>query len=218
MSAVPMGMLTSSTSIQEVQVRVMSVEFVYACLIMARIKTGETRKTRHVANCEGTYVALHAQRLPKDRYEREMPMMIKMLREMWPELPDTFLQDAALGFDDGVVWALVEVGDTYTKTCCGKTPCNHECQSDPRHAWCPARKDLCIDGNFKFLHVTRLADIIPLRFAVRVRPMQGIFRAFLPAAAIPTDSMTGAQLHVWHHTQEVMQGKEPDAGTRCSAG
>ena len=65
------------------------------------------------------------------------------------------------------------------------------------------------EGNFMFLHVTRLADIIPLRFAVRVRPMQGIFRALLPAAAIPTDSMTGAKLHVWHHTQEVMQGKEP---------
>ena len=90
MSAVPMGMLTSSTSIQEVQVRVMSVEFVYACLIMARIKTGETRKTRHVANCEGTYVALHAQRQPKDRYEREMPKMLNMLREMWPDCPTLF--------------------------------------------------------------------------------------------------------------------------------
>ena len=77
---------------------------------------------------------------------------------------------------------------------------------------CPARKDLCIDGNYKLLHVTRLADVIPLRFAVRVRPMQGIFRALLyllPAAAIPNESMTGAQLRLWHHTQEVMQGKEP---------
>ena len=61
---------------------------------------------------------------------------------------------------------------------------------DPRHTWCQARKDLCIDGNFRFLHVTRLADVIPLRFAVRVRPMQGIFRALVTAAAIPTDSMT----------------------------
>ena len=68
---------------------------------------------------------------------------------------------------------------------------------------------MCIDGNYKFLHVTRLADVIPLRFAVRVRPMQGIFRALLPAAAIPTESMTGAQLRLWHHTQEVMQDKEP---------
>ena len=45
-----------------------------------------------------------------------------------------------------------------------------------------------------------------------------IIPMYFPAAAIPTDSMTGEQLHVWHHTQEVMQGKEPDAGTRCSAG
>jgi len=29
---------------------------VYACLMMAPIKTGDTRKTRHVANCEGTYL------------------------------------------------------------------------------------------------------------------------------------------------------------------
>jgi hypothetical protein len=84
MTAVPTGIRCSSTNIHEVQVRVMSVEFVYACLVMARIKTGETRKTRHVANCEGTYVALHAQRKPKGWHEREMPKMLHMLREMWP--------------------------------------------------------------------------------------------------------------------------------------
>ena len=163
-------------------------------LMMARIKTGETRKTRQIANCEGTYVALHAQRQPKDRHEREMPKMLNMLREMCPELPDTFLQDAPSGFEDGSMWALVEMGGTYTKICCEKKPCNHECQAEPRQACCPARKILCIDGNFRFLHVSRLADVIPLRFAVRMRPMQGMFRALLPAAAIPTDSMTGAQL------------------------
>ena len=114
-----------------------------------------------------------------------------------------------VGLRSGSVWALVEMGRTYTKTCCEKESCNHDCQVDPRHAWCPAREDLCIDGNYKFLHVTRLADVISLRFAVLVRPMQGIFRALLPAAAIPTESMTGAQLRLWHQTQEVMQDKEP---------
>ena len=178
-------------------------------LVMARIKTGETRKTRHVANCEGTYVALHAQRYPKHWHERELPKIVNMLREMWPELPDTFVQDALLGGEDGSVWALVEMGGTYTKTCCEKKPCSHECQADPRHACCLARKDLCIDGNFRFLHVTRPADVILLRFAVRVRPMRGILRALLPAAAIPTDSMTGSRLRLWHLTEEVMKGKEP---------
>ena len=135
--------------------------------------------------------------------------MLDMLREMWPGLSDPFVQDASLGFENGSVWALVEIGGTYTKTYCEKKPCNHECQVDPRHAWYPARKDLCIDGNFRFLHVTRLADVIPLRFAVQVRPMQGTFLALLPAAAIPTESMTGAQLRLWHHSQEVI--KSPDA-------
>ena len=97
------------------------------------------------------------------------------LHETWPAVREweanNRVKDALLGFEDGSVWALVEMGGPYTKTCCEKKPSNHRCQVDPRHAWCPAKKDLCIDGNYKFLHVTRLADVIPLRFAVRVRPM-----------------------------------------------
>ena len=206
--AVPMEVRCSSTSISTVQVRVMSVEYVYACMIMARLKTGESRNTRHIANCEGTYVALHVQRRPLDWSAREMPKCCTMLRKMWPALPDSVLQEAPLGYKDGSVWALVEIGATYTKTCCQKKPCPHPCDARPGDAWCPERRDICVDTTYKFLHVTRLTDVIPLRFEVRVRPMQGLFTALIPAAAIPTDSMTGAQLHLWHHTREVVRRRK----------
>ena len=61
----------------------------------------ETRNTRSVVTCEGVYVALQAQRHPQDWHEREMPKMLNVLREMWPELPDTILQEAPLGYEDG---------------------------------------------------------------------------------------------------------------------
>ena len=53
----------------------------------------------------------------------------------------------------------------------------------------PERMGICeYNTTYRFLHVTRLADVIPLTFEVRVRSMQGLFTAGGdPAAAIPTD-------------------------------
>ena len=113
-------------------------------MIMARLKTGESRNTRHIANCEGTYVALHVQRRPLDWSARRMPKCCTMLRKMWPALPDSVLQEAPLGYKDGSVWALVEIGGTYTKTCCQKKPCPHPCDARPGDAWCPERRDICV--------------------------------------------------------------------------
>ena len=122
-----------------------------------------------------------------------------MLRELWPGMPDSALEESRKArFEHGCIWGLVSIGDTYTKTCC-KQPCPCACKHQ-EGAWCPERKDICVDSSWKFRHVTQLENPIALRFPVHVRPMPGLFRQRIPIAAIPLDIMTDTQKHLWRHS------------------
>lgn len=191
---------------------VLSVQFVYACLIVNGYKRGETRDTRHVAACKGIYVALYAQH--QQHGGPGMHEMLTMLREVWPDIPQTALE---CEYRAGTIWALVEIGDTYSKSCCTKKlqsgkmvsrPCVHECAGVKGQAWCPARKELCIGKERKFTHATQVLEPIMLNFPVQVSPMAGLFHHKIPMSAVPTDRMTAQQLHVWQHTSHSLGNRD----------
>ena len=205
-------MWCSDVAITWVRVMVLSVEYVYACLIVNGYKRGETRDTRHVAACNGIYVALYAQQ--EQISGPGMHEMLTMLREVWPDISQTALE---CEYKADTVWALVEIGDTYSKSCCTKKllgntivlrPCVHECGGVEGQAWCPARKELCIGKERKFTHATQLLAPIMLNFPVQVSPMAGLFHHKIPLSAVPTDKMTAQQLHVWQHTSHRLGNRD----------
>ena len=205
-------MWCSDVAITWVTVMVLSVEYVYACLIVNGYKRGETRDTRHVAACKGIYVALYAQQ--QQLGGPGMHEMLTMLREVWPDIPHTAL---ACEYKAGTVWALVEIGDTHSKSCYTKKlqssnivskPCAHECAVVEGQVWCPARRDLCIGKERKFSHATQLLAPIMLNFPVQVSPMAGLFHHKIPLSAVPTDRMTAQQFNLWQHTTQRLGNRD----------
>ena len=89
---------------------------------------------------------------------------------------------------DGHAWALAELGETVTKTCCG-TPCTHDyellaAEDVSSNFWC-TRKHLCVHQNWKFKYATRILDVIIFQYTVKVRPMPGMWIQSKPVTAIP---------------------------------
>ena len=181
---------------QWVTVLVMPVQFWYACLIMNGHKNAESRKSMHVANCQGLYLGLYAQR---HTWTSNRSTMMSTLHEWWPDLPETVLDPPDAMFEEGCIWGLVGIGDTFSKSCC-QAPCVCEC-THLEGVWCPTRKDICVDCKWQYKHVTQLLDTISLRFPVSARPCGGgLFTQHIPLSAIPIDSMSTAQIHMWNDT------------------
>jgi hypothetical protein len=182
--------------IRWVTVLVMPVQFWYACLIMNGYKTGESRGSMHVANCQGLYLGLYAQR---HTWPSNRSTMMSTLHEWWPDLPETVLDPPDAMFEEGCIWGLVGIGGTYSKSCC-QAPCACACPH-LEGVWSPVRKDICVDSKWRYKHVTQLVDTIRLEFPVSARPCGGgLFTQRIPLRAIPIDSMSSEQIHMWNAT------------------
>ena len=111
---------------------------------------------------------------------------------------------------DGSVWALLEVGETASKTCCARVtphgraaiPCKHSFQQvgAMKDGWSPTRKELCIPPDRRLIHATRILDIVQLKYPVQVSTVGGVFNHRIPMSAIPLSTMSSQQRHVWEHT------------------
>jgi hypothetical protein len=103
----------------------------YACLIVRGYKTAETRKTVHLKNMCGRYVVLYAKQLHRmESLPAKSPEFIDELKRHWPDASDVMINSPwplACENSDGHAWALVQLGETVTKTCCG-VPCMHDCE------------------------------------------------------------------------------------------
>ena len=76
------------------------------------------------------------------------------LHEWWPDLPETVLDPPDTMFEEGCIWGLVGIGDTFSKSSC-QAPCVCEC-TNLEGVWCPTRKDICVDCKWQYKHVTQL--------------------------------------------------------------
>ena len=93
--------LCAAMYVQWVTILVMSVQYAYACLIMDGYKTGESRNTMHVANCKGLFITLYAHQRSEDWNTTEM---LEMLRELWPGMPDSALEESRKArFEHGLI-------------------------------------------------------------------------------------------------------------------
>ena len=150
----------------------------------------------HVANCQGLYLGLYAQR---HTWPSNRSTMMSTLHEWWPEFPETVLDPPDAMFEEGCIWGLVGIGGTYSKSCC-QAPCACACPH-LECVWSPVRKDICVDSKWRYKHVTQLVHTIRLEFPVSARPCGGsLFTQRIPLRAIPIDSMSSEQIHMWNAT------------------
>jgi hypothetical protein len=154
----------------------------------------------------GRYVVLYASQVPAlgTHSEVRLPQtghLVNELRQHWSDVSDVMLNSPwpeGCERSDGCAWALVLVGETVTKTCCGGA-CTHDC--DPHRdansdvssqTWC-TRKNLCVPRNWQFKHATRILDVIMLDYPVKVRSMPGMWVQSVPVTAIPWGRMKTEQ-------------------------
>ena len=85
--------------------------------------------------------------------------MLTMLREVWPDIAHTALE---CEYEAGTVWDLVEIGDTYSKSCCTKI-CNltRLCQCHV-HTSVVTHSTSSQNGNRHFLRQARGFLVFPL--------------------------------------------------------
>ena len=180
-------------TVYAVRLTALPVAHEYACLIVRGYKTAETRMTTHLKNMCGRYIVLYAKLI--DVISGHWPELIDDLRRHWPDASDVMFNSPwPLTYEksDGHAWALVKLGETVTKTCCG-APCTHDLEllateDVSSHSWC-TRKHLCVHQNWKFKHATRILDVIMFRYPVKVRPMPGMWIQSIPVTAIPWGGM-----------------------------
>ena len=69
---------------------------------------------------------------------------------------------------DGYAWALVLLGETVAKECCGAGPCTHGWKplaaEDFSAQFLSTHKHLCLHKNWKFKHAKRILDVIMLQY------------------------------------------------------
>ena len=161
-------------------------------------------------------MGLYAKKLPteKSKVAARMQVLESLLTEMqeWCPGVTSSIFDPPEGLDkcDGSVWALLEVGETASKTCCARVtphgraaiPCKHSFQQvgAMKDGWSPTRKELCIPPDRPFIHATRILDTVKLKHPVQVSTVGGVFNHRIPMSAIPLSTMSSQQRHVWEHT------------------
>ena len=161
-------------------------------------------------------MGLYAKKLPlptdQEHVERRSKVLANLLKELqkWWQGVDVSIFHPPAGFEscDGSVWALLELGETASKTCCTRptangrasTPCTHSFVCVNTDTWSPPRRELCIPADRPFIHATRILDVVVLKHPVPVSTMGGVFKHRLPITAIPLSTMNSQQRHVWEHT------------------
>jgi hypothetical protein len=127
------------------------------------------------------------------------PELIDELRQHWPDASDVMFNSQwplACENSDGQAWALGQLGETVTKTCCGSS-CTRDwellaAEDVSSHFWCTL-KHLCVHQNWKFKHATRILDVIMLQYPVKARPMPDMWIQSIPVTAIPWGGMNTGQ-------------------------
>ena len=216
LSSCPSYCLPAGLTGDTVSLSILPVEHEYACLFIRRLKTAETQSSKHVCNLGGRYVGLYAKKLPlateQEKWAGRQNILAKLLNEVkkwWPGV-NASIFDPPPGFQscDGTVWALLELGETASKTCCTRptangracTPCTHSFVGAYTDTWSPTRRELCIPADRPFIHATRILDVVLLKHPVPVCTMGGVFKHRIPISAIPLTTMSSQQRHVWEHT------------------
>jgi hypothetical protein len=149
----------------------------------------------------GRYVVLYAKQLQlMENLPLKWPELIDELSRHWPDASDVIFNSPwplAYENSDGHAWALVQLGETVTKTCRGVS-CTHDwellaAEDVSSHFWC-TRKHLCVHQNWKFKHATRILDVIMIQYPVIVRPINaGMLIQFIPVPVIPWRGMNIGQ-------------------------
>jgi hypothetical protein len=191
----------NTLTVYAVRLTALAVAHQNACLIVRGYKTAETKMTAHLKKMCRRYVVLYAKcQLPRmESLPAKSSGLIDELRLHFPDASDEMMNSPwpqACENSDGHAWALVQLGETVTKTCCG-TPCTHDWEPLTAvdifsHFWC-TRKHLCVHQNWKFKHATRILDVIMLQYPIKVHPMPGMWIQSIPVTAIPWGLMNIGQ-------------------------
>jgi hypothetical protein len=119
----------NTLTVYVVRLTALAVTHEYACLSVRGYKTTETKMTAHLKKMCGRYVAMYAKQLSRmERLQSQLGSLTDKLRLHFPDTSDEIMNSQwpqACENSDRHTWALVQLGETVTKTCCG-TPCTHD--------------------------------------------------------------------------------------------